>query len=329
MMRRREFIVGLGGAAIVWPLAARAQQRPMPVIGFLGSSFSPEQVREGFTAFRRALAETGYVEGRNVAFAYRSAEEHNDRLPALAADLVRRQVAVIVTTNTAATLAAKEATQTIPIVFSVGVDPVEVGFVESLNRPGGNLTGSAILNVEVAAKRLEFLHELVPAVGLIAVLVNPAAPASTEAEAGKQQVAARVFGVRLLILNARSQSDIESAFATLVRERAGALVLSSDTFFLLQQDQIVALAARHAIPAISAYREFTAAGGLMAYGSPHTDTGRVVGNYTGRILKGEKPADLPVQRARLNQLFINMKTAKALGLTFPRTLLGRSDEVFE
>jgi putative tryptophan/tyrosine transport system substrate-binding protein len=326
-MRRRDFIAGLGGAA-AWPLAARAQQRPaMPVIGYLGAG-SLETARESLAVFYRALAEAGYVQGRNVAIEHRWAEGRLDRLPALAADLVRRQVAVIVATGTAATLAADEASPTIPIVFATGGDPVELGLVKSLNRPGGNLTGATALGVEVVAKRLEFLHELVPAVGLIAVLVYPATPL-TEAETQELQIAARVLGVRLLILNASSQTDIEAAFATLVRERAGALVISGDVFFLSQQDQIVALASRHAIPAISAYRDFTAAGGLMAYGSPLTEIWRVVGNYTGRILKGEKPADLPVQRTTLVQLFINMKTSKALGLTFPITLLGRADEVFE
>jgi putative tryptophan/tyrosine transport system substrate-binding protein len=325
-MRRREFIAGLGGAA-AWPLAARAQQRAMPVIGYLGIG-SLEELREYLAVFYRALAETGYVEGRNVAIEYRWAEGRNDRLPALAADLVRRRVAVIVASGSPAALAAKEATPTIPIVFNSGRDPVEFGLVKSLNRPGGNLTGATGLYLEVVAKRLELLHELVPAVGLIAVLVYPATPL-TEAETQELQIAARVLGVRLLILNASNQSDIEMAFETLVRERAGALVISGDVVLSVNGDQIVALAARHAIPAISAYHEFTAAGGLLAYGTPLTDTGRVAGNYTGRILKGEKPADLPVQQVTKVELIINMKTAKALGLTFPLTLLGRADAVIE
>jgi putative ABC transport system substrate-binding protein len=275
------------------------------------------------------LAETGYVEGRNVAIEYRWAEGRLDRLPTLAADLVGHRVAVIVVGTTAAALAAKDATQMIPIVFNSGVDPVEFGLVKSLNRPGGNLTGVVGLTIELTAKRLEFLHELVPAVSLIAVLVNPAYPAYTEAETKELQVAARVLGVRLLILNTSSQSDIDVAFATLVRERAGALVLSSDIFLRYHRDQIVALAARHEIPAIYAYREFTAAGGLMAYGWPFTDQSRVLGNYTGRILKGEKPADLPVQRPTRIEMVLNLKTAKALGLTVPLTLRGRADEVIE
>jgi len=327
-VRRREFIAGLGVAAAAWPLAGRAQRPALPVIGFLDPSWL-ESLRGRMAAFGQGLAEAGYAEGRNAAIEYRWAEGQNDRLPALAAELVRRQVAVIVTPGgTAATLAAKAATQTIPIVFGLGADPVEPGLVGSLARPGGNLTGVSYLTVEAAAKPLELVHELVPAANLIAVLVHPA-NRTTETEARGLQVAARVLGVRLLVLNASSESDIEAAFATLVRERAGALVISSDTFFLAQRDQIVALAARHRVPAIEQFREFALAGGLMSYGPSVTDGWRLVGLYAGRILNGEKPADLPVQQATKIELVINMKTAKALGLTFPLTLLGRADEVIE
>jgi putative ABC transport system substrate-binding protein len=286
-MRRREFIAGLGGAAAAWPFAAGAQQPAMPVIGFLSGSPSNAEL---LAAFHQGLGEAGYFEGRNVVVEYREADGQYDRLPALAADLVGRQVAVIATPGgTPATLAAKAATKTIPIVFMVGGDPVEFGLARSLNRPAGNLTGVTSFTIEVVAKRLELMHELVPAADLIAVLVNPANPA-TEPITREMQIAARVFGVRLLILNASSQSDIEAAFATLVRERAGGLVTDPDPFFTTHRDQIVALALRHAVPTLEQTREFTAAGGLMAYGSNLQDGWRVVGNYTGRILKGEKAA---------------------------------------
>jgi putative ABC transport system substrate-binding protein len=266
-LRRREFIMLLGGTAAAWPLGARAQQTAMPVIGFL-DPLSLETTREKVAAFSRGLAETGYVEDRNVAIEYRWAEGQIGRLSALAADLVRRQVGVIATPGaTAATLAAKAATQTIPIVFVAGGDPVELGLVRSLNRPGGNLTGVAFLATEVVGKRLELLHELVPAATSVAVLVNPTNLVNAEAQKAKIQVAARVLGVRLLILNASSQGDIEAAFATLVRERAGALLISTDSFFTAHRDQIIALAARYAVPTIEEFREFSAAGGLMAYGA--------------------------------------------------------------
>jgi putative tryptophan/tyrosine transport system substrate-binding protein len=325
-MNRREFIAGLG-SAVAWPLTARAQQAAMPKVGFLSVRREPGEPHL-MAAFREGLHEGGYVEGRNVEILYRWAEGRTDRLPPLA-DLVRRQVAVIATPDsTPATLAAKAATQTIPIVFAVGGDPVELGLVTSLNRPGGNLTGITTLSAEAASKPLELLHELVPASDLFAVLVNPT-NRTIALEAKELQVAARILGVRLLILDAGSQSAIEAAFGTLVRERAGALVISSDNLFLTQRDQIVALAARYAVPAIQQYREFTAAGGLMSYGSSTTEMNRQVGVYTGRILNGEKPADLPVQRGTKIEFVINTKTAKALGLTFPITLLVRADEVIE
>jgi putative tryptophan/tyrosine transport system substrate-binding protein len=327
-MKRREFITLLGSAAAAWPLVARAQEA-MPVIGFI-DPLSLETTREKVAAFHRGLAERGYVEGRNVAIEYRWAEGQTDRLPALAADLVYRQVAVIATPGaTAATLAARAATQTIPIVFVAGGDPVELGLVRSLNRPGGNLTGVAFLATEVAAKRLELLHELVPAATSIAVLVNPTNPVAAEGQKKVIQVAARVLGLRLLILNASSQSDIGAAFATLVRERAGALVIGTESFFTAHRDQIIALAARYEVPTIEDSREFTAAGGLMAYGSSIIDAWHLAGTYTGRILMGAKPADLPVQQATKVELFINLRVAKALGLSVPLPLLARADEVIE
>jgi putative ABC transport system substrate-binding protein len=326
-VKRREFIALMGGAA-AWPLAAHAQQPAMPVIGFLHPE-ALETIREFVAAFHRGLADTGHVEGRNVTVEYRWAEGQNDRLPVLAAELARRRVAAIAAPgSTPAALAAKAATKTIPIVFAVGTDPVEIGLVASLNRPGGNLTGVTNLVVEVTAKCLEVLHEMVPAATQIAFLVNPTNPAS-DGILREGQAAARVLGLRLLVLNASDPSEIEAAFATLARERAGALLVGQDALFSSRRDQLVALVARHAVPAIYQFREYAAAGGLMSYGTSDSDRYRQVGVYTGRILKGEKPADLPVQQSTKIELAINMKTAKALGLTFPLNLLGRADEVIE
>jgi putative tryptophan/tyrosine transport system substrate-binding protein len=328
-IRRREFIFTLGGAAAAWPLAARAQQPAMPVVGIL-SGASLETRREFVAAFHRGLAETGYIEGRNVAIEYRWADGQNNRLPALAAELVRRQVAVIATLgSTPAALAAKVATQSIPIVFWVGTDPVEAGLVASLNRPGGNLTGVASLAIEVAGKCLEVLRELVPAATSVGLLVNPTNPATTESYTREVQNAARVLGLRLLVQNASKGNEIEPAVATLLQQRVGALMSMADPIFFTQIDQLVALAARHAIPAISPYREFTAAGGLVSYGSNLNDAYRQVGIYTGRILKGEKPGDLPVMQPTKFDLVINAKTARALGITVPLPLAGRADEVIE
>jgi putative tryptophan/tyrosine transport system substrate-binding protein len=325
-MRRREFIAGLGGAA-AWPVVARAQQPAMPVIGFLnGASYSLSAYL--VRAFHEGLGETGYIEHRNVVIEYRSADGQYDRLPALAADLVHRQVSVIAATGTPTGLPAKAATATIPIVFVTGSDPVQQGLVASLNRPGANLTGATTLAVELGQKRVEMLHELIPTAALIAFLVNP--DASNLAIVSRDvQVAARAIGLPLHVLHARTIPDLEAVFATVVELRAGALLIATDTFFNSQSELLAKLAPRYALPAIYQYREFAAAGGLMSYGGSITDAYRVAGRYTGRILKGEKPRDLPVQQSTKAELFINLQTAKALGLTVPETLLVQADEVFQ
>ena len=327
-MRRREFMSLLGGAAAVWPLAARAQPT-MPVIGFLNPA-SLVTRRDWIAAFYQGLAEAGYVEGRNVTIEYRWAEGRNDRLPALAADLVQHRVAVIVAADgTAAAVAAKAATQTIPIVFMVGADPVELGFVESLGRPAGNMTGVSALAVGTVAKRLQLVHELMPATEEIAFLRNPTNPNFSALETRELQGAAVVLGVRLLLLNASSPSEIEEAFANIVAKRAGALLLGTDPFSISARDQLVTLANRHSIPAVYPFREDVVAGGLMNYGSSNRDSFRLVGGYTGRILSGNRPADLPVQQVTKIEMAINLKTAQTLGLTVPLPLLGRADEVIE
>jgi len=325
---RREFITLLGGAAATWPLAARAEQSP-PVIGFLSAEW-PDLFADRLRVFHGGLSETGYVEGRNLAVEYRWAEGRNDRLPALAAELVRRQVTATVTAgSTPAALAARAATTTIPIVFYLGADPVEVGLVTSLNRPGGNLTGVVTLNVEVAAKRMELLHELVPTATIIAALVNPTAPVLAETATRDLQAAARTLGLQLHVLQASSEREIDTAFATLDQLRAGGLVIGTDALFNSRSEQLAALTVRHALPAIYQFREFVSAGGLMSYGTTVVDTYRPLGIYTGRILKGEKPAELAVQQATRLELIINMKTAKALGITVPLPVVGRADEVIE
>jgi len=326
-MKRREVIALLGGAA-VWPLAARTQQPATQVVGFLNAA-SPEEYRPIVAAFHHGLQESGYVEGRNVTIEHRLAEGRIDRLPAMAAELVHRRVDVIAATTTPAALAAKAATTMIPIVFEMGGDPIQLGLIASLNRPGGNVTGVTQLNVEVAPKRLELLHELVPTARVMALLVNPADPAVTEAYSRASQAAAHTLGLELHILNASTERDFDVVFAKLTELRAGGLVISGDTLFVRGMDQLVALTIRHAVPAISSFREFAAAGGLMSYGGGITEAYRLAGIYTGRILKGEKPADLPVLRATKVELYINLKTAKALGITVPLPLSGRADEVFE
>jgi putative ABC transport system substrate-binding protein len=328
-MRRREFITLAGSAAAMWPLAALAQQPAMPVIGFFHLT-SLETNRENLAAFRRGLGDTGYIEDKNVAIEYRWAQGRNDRLPTLVAELVRRQVSVIVVLeSTNGALAAKAATQTIPIVFMQGADPIRIGLVGSLNRPGGNLTGIDLLLAETAAKRLELLLELVPTATSIAYLRNPTNPVFAESETREVQAAASARGVRLLFLNASRLSEIETAFADLVQQRADALQVSSDGFFLTHPDQIVALAARHALPAIYAWRQATAVGGLASYGTNIIEAWRQAGAYTGRILKGEKPADLPVQRVTKIELIVNLKTAKTLGMKISDNLLSIANEVIE
>ena len=326
-LKRREFITLLGVAAAAWPMGVRAQQAAIPVIGFLGTE-TPDLFAHRLGAFRRGLSETGYVEGRNVAIEYRWAESQNDRLPALVADLVRRQVTVIAANGPAA-VAAKAATTTVPIVFFSGGDPVERGLVASLNRPGGNLTGVSSLGAEVEPKQLQLLHELVPTATIMALLVNPTNPTLAETESRSAQSAARALGLQLHVLHASTEGDFNTVFATLVPLRAGALVIGIDALFTGRMEQLAALALRHAVPTIYQFREFAAAGGLMSYGSSDTDAFRLMGVYTGQILKGEKPADLPVQQATKVELILNMKTANALGLTVPLPLLGRADEVIE
>jgi putative tryptophan/tyrosine transport system substrate-binding protein len=326
-MKRREFITLLGSAA-AWPLAARAQQQATPVIGYLGAE-SPAAFASRLTAFRQGLGETGYAEGRNVAIEFRWAEGQHHRLSALATDLAGRQVAVIVAPGGApAALAAKSATTTIPIVFEMGADPIAMGLVGSLNRPGGNLTGVSSLNVEVTPKRLEILHELIPGVAVVAVLINPTSP-TADSQLRNLQAAARALGLQLHVLQASTERDFDTVFATLLQLRAGGLVVASDTFFATHSEQLAALTVRHAVPAITQSRDFSTAGGLMSYGGSFVESHRQTGVYTGRILKGEKPADLPVQLVTKVEMFINLKAAKTLGITVPLPLVGRADQVIE
>ena len=327
-MDRRKFIGGVASGLLVTPLAARAQEPAIPVIGFLYAA-SPAQWTPYVAAFRQGLNEAGYVEGKNVAIEYRWAGSHFDRLPALAADLVSRHVAVLITGGAElGARAAKAATSTIPIVFTGGSDAVASGLVASLGRPGGNVTGVSIFAHELVAKRMELLHELAPKATLIAILVNPDNPAS-ESYVRQAQEAARSFGQQLHVLRARTDHDIDAAFATIVQLRAGALIDAPDFFFNIRRQQIVELAARHAVPAIYEFREFVTAGGLMSYGPSLSEVYRQAGIYTGKILSGAKPADLPILQPTKVELVINLKTAKALGLTIPQSVLLRADEVIQ
>jgi putative tryptophan/tyrosine transport system substrate-binding protein len=324
-MNLREFIAGLG-STVAWPLAAIGQSA-LPVVGFFRGT--PAAGFEHFVAaFRLGLKDTGYIDGQNVMIEYRWTDGQYDRLPTLAADLVRRRVAVIAASGNAAALAAKAATTTIPIVFGAAFDPVQAGLVASLNRPGGNVTGATNLAVELGPKRLELLHELVPTANVVAVLFNPSDPTS-ESQSRDLQAAAHTIGLQLHILHANTERDFDAVFANLAQLRIGALVIGADAFFNARIEQLAALTTRYAMPAIYQVREFAAAGGLMSYGGGIAETHRQVGVYAGRILKGEKPADLPVQQITKVELVINLKTAKALGITFPLTLLGRADEVIE
>ena len=324
-MKRRAFVAGLGSAA-VWPVVARAQQPTMLVIGFLGTQ-SSEDYKDVTVPFLQGLKETGYVGGQNVAVEYRWAENQPDRLPGFAADLVRRRVAVIATSGTPAALAAKVATMTIPIVFSAGGDPVALGLVASLNPPGANLTGIANLAAELAPKRLQLLRELIPNAAVFGILADPTFPA-TPSIIADLHAAARTLGLQLIVVNARTNSDLETAFATF-SQQVGAVLVNGSPFFNRRAEQLASLAARHALPAIFPFRAYALAGGLMSYGSNGRYIWRQVGIYAGRILRGEKPADLPVQQATKLELVINLKTAKALGLTIPETLLATADEVIQ
>jgi len=327
-VRRRAFITLIGGAVAAWPLAAQAQQTATPVIGFLHPS-SPEAAANSLTAFRRGLQESGYVEGNNVAIEYRWAENRIDRLPEMAADLVRHQVAVIVTPgSTAAPLAAKAATKTIPIVFSVGTDPVKLGLVDSLNRPGGNATGVSYFTQELGPKRLGLLRELIPGDADVIVLANPR-NAATDLAVRDMQIAVSTIGQQITVLNASDSREIDTAFTTMVQKRAPALLIIADALFTSRRVQLVTLATRHAIPAIYTSREFAEVGGLMSYGANLRDISRQVGAYTGRILKGAKPVDLPVVQPTKFEFVINLQTARALRLEVPPTLLARADEVIE
>jgi putative ABC transport system substrate-binding protein len=328
-MRRREFITLVGGGAIAWPFSVRAQQTSVPVVGFLHGGLANSFAGAEAAGFRSGLAETGYIEGRSVVIEYRWAESHYDRLPDLATELVRRNVAVIAAGSTPAALAAKAATATIPIVFEFGVDPVKAGFVSSLNHPGGNVTGIVNLSAGLMAKRIELIHQIVPDAKIIAALVNPAVPAISALEIADTQAANNALGIHVELLEANTHTAVDAAFAKAVELHAGALVVGSDILFVGKPIEMADLAIRLGIPSVHPSRDFVVAGGLMSYGSDFVDAYRLMGIYAGRVLKGEKPANLPVQQATKVQMVINLKAAKALGLTLPIALLGRADEVIE
>ena len=328
-MRRREFIKVIAGSAAAWPFAASAQQPAIPVVGYLGSE-TPEKFGIRLSAFQQGLSAMGFDDGRNVKIEYRWADGQIDRFATLAADLVRQKVSVIATPGSGvAALAAKAATTTIPVVFETGLDPIAAGLVKSLNRPEGNITGITSLNVTVAPKGLELLHELVPQANSFAVIVNPANPVNTDTNLKNLEAPARARGLQLHVLNASTERDFDAAFARLVQLHAGGLVIAPDIIFNSRAQQLAALTLKHAVPAVHTVREFAVAGGLMSYGGDIRETHRQAGIYTGRILKGEKPADLPVQQVTKVEFVINLKTAKALGLNVPNTLVGRADEVIE
>ena len=324
-MRRRDFVKGIVGSTVIWPLGARAQQPAMPVIGFLNATSAQGYERQ-VAAFLKGLAETGFVDGQNVTIEYHWADGKHDRLPAMAADFVRRQVAVIAATTTPAALAARLATTTIPIVFEVGNDPIRVGLVARLDRPGGNITGVTQLNTQLGSKRLQVLHEMVGKATVIAYLLNPHEAITESAD---MRETARNLGVELRILNATTERDFDAAFAKVVEMRAGGLVIGSSSVYIAHLEELAALAVRHAVPAVFENREFAVAGGLMSYGGSITEGYRMAGVYVGRILKGEKASELPVQQGTKVELCINLKTARALGLEVPNTLVGRADEIFE
>ena len=327
-MRRRDFIKVIAGSAAAWPLTARAQRPGKPVIGFL-SVASADGYQAQMTAFRQGLQQSGYVEGRNVAIEYRWAEGRVEQLPALAADLVRNEVSVIATATTPAALAAKAATKTIPIVFEMAGDPVQLGLVASLDRPGGNVTGVTNMNIQITPKRLQLLHEVIPAAKVMALLVNPANTTVAETQSREVRAAAHTLGLDLHVLNASTERDFNSVFANLVQLRVGGLVIGAEPLFSSRSRQLGELTVSHAVPAVAGVDDFAAAGGLLSYGVASQDTYQLAGIYAGRILKGERPADLPVQQATKVRLSINLKTAKALGLNVPNTLIGRADVVIE
>ena len=327
-MRRRDFIKVIASSAAAWPLTTRAQQPALPMVGFVNAA-SAKGYESHLSAFLKGLSEVGYVDGQNVTVEYHWAENQGNRLPAMVADLIHRQVTVIAATGTPAALAAKTATTTIPIVFTIVGDPLQLGLVTSLNRPGHNVTGVTQTNVEIAPKQLQLLHELVPSASVMALLVNPANPSLAEPNTKELQAAARTLGLELHVLNASSESDFNGVFAKVMQLQAGGLVIGADPLFSSRSDQLVALALRHAVPTIYQNRDFALAGGLVSYGADFRETYRLAGNYTGRVLKGEKPADLPIQQATKVELCINLKTAETLGIAVPIPLLGRANEVIE